>query len=730
MLFDLIRALLAALIVVVAPGWFWAGLLRASEDRAERVVYSAALSMALVPVVALVPVYLLNTGVTLAVASISAPVVLFSGLAAYVRFGPAKGSNEPLILLPASPLSVPTLALLVPAFGLAMGVLVGAVPGEPVLPPITGAVVPGWRVLILVSSLVLAAGLFQLFLSRWAEPQASQGSSADEGAGLPALSFPPLSRRIALPAVLVLVLARGYLGPTLHEWPFIRGVDHYSHAVMANRMMIEGRIEPYLLYPPGFHTMTAMVSRLSGLDPLEIFPVLGPALLLLPALALYALARRLWGFEYGVAAALLSALLGGTYYYFNDAMYPNLVTSQFLMVLALAALAGMYVSPTARGGVLLALLGSSVVLYHQVASLYLAVLLALVGVYFVLPLLFRDRKTGLLLVGSFALLGLLAVVYAWDTYGLGGAVVGLLGRSGESTTGAAVSMAVGTQVPYGISLLIGTMISQPVAWLGLLGALLLVGDGWRRGSLPAALAHATLLAWTLLLFVGSRTAYSGFPQRFGRDLGVPLALLAALALVTVLRSLAPHRQAAAVFVASAAVLLTVGLVGTQVAQSLRWASGPSIQVTITPGIAAAGEWLEDHNTGGNIIVSPHVNQVPSRMMLAMGDYSALQSFEPVQVRNPRDLPPTGPEPLLDVIWVVTHPDSRRTERILQEHDVRYVVLYKEMPDRPTNDFWRLFEAHPDLYRTAFENQDVLIVEPRGQAAGPVSAAPSPGSARV
>jgi hypothetical protein len=118
------------------------------------------------------------------------------------------------------------------------------------------------------------------------------------------------------------------------------------------------------------------------------------------------------------------------------------------------------------------------------------------------------------------------------------------------------------------------------------------------------------------------------------------------------------------------------------------------------------------------------------MMLAMGDYSALQSFEPVQVRNPRDLPPTGPEPLLDVIWVVTHPDSRRTERILQEHDVRYVVLYKEMPDRPTNDFWRLFEAHPDLYRTAFENQDVLIVEPRGQAASPGSAAPSPGSARV
>jgi hypothetical protein len=55
------------------------------------------------------------------------------------------------------------------------------------------------------------------------------------------------------------------------------------------------------------------------------------------------------------------------------------------------------------------------------------------------------------------------------------------------------------------------------------------------------------------------------------------ALLAGLALVTVLRSLAPRRQVAAVFVASAAVLLTVGFVRTQAAQSLKWASGPSIQ---------------------------------------------------------------------------------------------------------------------------------------------------------
>jgi hypothetical protein len=100
------------------------------------------------------------------------------------------------------------------------------------------------------------------------------------------------------------------------------------------------------------------------------------------------------------------------------------------------------------------------------------------------------------------------------------------------------------------------------------------------------------------------------------------------------------------------------------------------------------------------------------MMLAMGGYSALQSFTAWQLDNPRDLPPTGPEPLQDVLWVMTHPGGERTDQLLRKHDVRYVVLYKDMPDRPTVDYWREFKAWPNLYRTAFENEDVLIVTRR------------------
>jgi hypothetical protein len=224
----------------------------------------------------------------------------------------------------------------------------------------------GTGVLIAIALMVFFAGAVHLIEPR--QQPAPQVDPRERLAGsrrLPAV----LARHLLLPAVLALTLLRGYLGPVLHDWPFIRGVDHYSHAVMAELMMNEGEIEPYLIYPPGFHAMTAEICRLTGLEPLEVFPVVAPTLLLLPALACYALARRVWGWEYGVVAALLSGLiLGGTYYYYNDAMYPNLVTSQFLMVVAVAALIGLYASPSVRGGLLLALLGSCCVRWRSWGS--------------------------------------------------------------------------------------------------------------------------------------------------------------------------------------------------------------------------------------------------------------------------------------------------------------------------------------------------------------------------
>jgi hypothetical protein len=349
---DLLQALPAAFLIGVMPGWFWTRCLLASGDRAEQLAYTVALSLTLVPTFALAQTYLFTTGVTFAVTVVSVALVFLAGLAAYLLFGPAKGPEEPLSI-PPSPPGLPTLAPLAAALALALVMFLGIASGE-------------W-LMIPIAVLVLAAGV-----AYWSTLKGRDAPPAGLGRSIPAAG-----RYALLSLVLLLVLARGYLGPIVNGWSYPRGVDRYEHAVMAGMMMREGSSESFMLYPPGFHLLTAMISRLSGFGPLEVFPILAPTLPLMCALACYALAKRLWGWEYGVAAALTSGLLlGGTYLHFEEARYPNFIGEYFLIVLAVAALVGMYASSSARAGLLLALLGSSTVLYHQIAGYSLAVLLA------------------------------------------------------------------------------------------------------------------------------------------------------------------------------------------------------------------------------------------------------------------------------------------------------------------------------------------------------------------
>src|SRR5215211_1333517 len=528
-LIELTRALLAAAVVALLPGWFWSRVLLSGggSDFYERLTYSIALSMALVPAIALIPTRLLGMGVSLSVSLVCAGVVFFSGLGVYVLVGSAKeATTEEVVGSAPKKLSTLTLGLLTVGFGMGLGVLAG--------------VVPGVTAEILVALLVLLGGISYLLVPGRTTPQASERSAEPWGS-----TVAPAVRYAALSAVLVLALLRGYLGPILHGWPYPRGVDRYEHAVMTSMTLSEGTTESFMLYPPGFHIITAMICRLSSLEPLELFPALAPLLLLLPALALYVLAGRMWGWHYGVAAALFSILLGGTYLHFAEARYPNFIGTQFLMVVAVAALVGVYAQPSIRSGLLLALLGSSVVLHHQIASYSLAVLLAVVGILFVPYLLIRDRRRGVVLLWSLALLGLLSVIYAWDTYDLPRLVAGLLGESEPGRGGEAVAMAIGTKPAYDLGHLLATT-SRPVVWLGLLGVVLVAGELLRgRVRVPQSLAYLTLIFWVVLLFVGSRTPLSGFPDRFERDLCVPLAVFGAFGLLAIVRSLGERKQVAA-----------------------------------------------------------------------------------------------------------------------------------------------------------------------------------------
>ncbi len=111
------------------------------------------------------------------------------------------------------------------------------------------------------------------------------------------------------------------------------------------------------------------------------------------------------------------------------------------------------------------------------------------------------------------------------------------------------------------------------------------------------------------------------------------------------------------------------------------------------------------------MVSPHLwNQVPSRMMLAMGDYSALQPFDEGRLRVPGDLPPSGPEPPRDVLWALRNPGTSAPARSSENTTSDTSCSARTSPAGPVR-YWRLFQPYPNLCQIASPNRDVVLLEP-------------------
>ncbi len=845
MIAHLVRAMLAALAASVLPGYYWAAVVRRTGGPGERLAYSAVLSMGSVPAIALALSWILGTGVTLVVAIASVLIVFASGALALRLIGPAAGPARPALPAPRPIRDVRVLALIIVATGLAAA----AAASWPI---------PGW-LLIATLAVAAAAGLLATAGRRRqraaAGPAQSPHPPADAGPAQhpepPAATGRRWGLRRAWPewslaVILALTAIRTYAGVAWHDWPNLRGQDMFSHAVMTEQMLAHGNYESYLIYPPGLSTMSAVICRLCGLPPLAMFAVVAPALLVLTTLAAYALATRLWGRSFGVAAAALSGLvLIGPYVSFSGGLYPDLLAAFFFMVMTVAALVTFFQSPTIRSGLLVTVSGGAVVLYHSVGTEYLAVLLAVTALA-CLPYLFLrgpvGRDLGRALIIAMAAVGFLSLAYAWRTYGLGE----LTGRG--ATTRDQVGLDVGSQ-PVLRAADVLNWVGSPIVWLGVFGFAALIVLVIRQVRQPGQLASAlTVLIWAATMYAGSRLAIDGFPQRYERDVGAPLSILAAFGLVLVLQSLlqlwrarrraavpagaglpvrpvadaglavaspaqpepagaelagaglahaelahadlasaepasagsasagsggsagsvltgapeatataaqdsaadgstaastapgsgqaggyqadgtagsgdtpahpavsgpAPARSArtrwalARPVLAVAAAVAVLAACAVQVGNNIHYDLQPSREV-VPPGVAAAGTWLRQHNTGGTIISTPNLNRgVTNRAVLAMGGYTGLQSYPLAKIIHPRSLPTAGRQPLLDSRMVLLYPASCQSARILAADHVRYIFLY-----RFTNEAnYDAFAATTNWYRPVFANRDVLIYQP-------------------
>ena len=393
--------------------------------------------------------------------------------------------------------------------------------------------------------------------------------------------------------------------------------------------------------------------------------------------------------------------------------------------MGVAALLTLYASPSRRSAALAAVLGASRVLYHSVATLYEALILALAAVTSVPYLLYLRRRTeARTVLAGLAALAVLAIGYGWYTYGVGWPV------AGHSASSAAVSQVLGSQsAPAPLHLF--SALAPPIVWLGVFGLALLVLT-LRHERRPApVLATVTVAAWCLAMYAGSRTAADGFPQRFERDLGAALSVAAALGLGVLLKtawlawqtSRQGERQGKVVPAAVLSLALAVAVVLAIAVPSVRETRSESSPARLLSApVVAAGAWLRDHNSGGTIVATPMNHGITERSVLALGDSRGLMYYSPGEsFTKARSCRRRG----------------QAADRLEGSWSTRAVALRSRPSPVRTSGSWLVprktghdpqadlagFQADPARYRPVFENRSRHHLCPPGPAPAPVLGPP-------
>lgn len=277
-------------------------------------------------------------------------------------------------------------------------------------------------------------------------------------------------------------------------------------------------------YPNAFGYLMSAFALVTGLDVLDSFKILPPALMLASALSTYALARRLFGNYPGILALFVLGILSfQPRQTLNDGTFIEILAAYVLMPVFLLGLYRLLASSDARFVALTGFLGGAVIQYHLMATTQA---IAVSAIFLALLLLFRKdlfgrglAKRTLVASGLALILGLpysyrYAMIYATM----------ILGRLGLLPTSEHEARFPSLVFPSEFDKRLGHTFFH-LAVLSV--AVFIVRHLLKRKPKAETLIMAS---WIAFLLLGSLTHVFLTPERFLRNLALPLSMVIALTL--------------------------------------------------------------------------------------------------------------------------------------------------------------------------------------------------------
>jgi len=314
-----------------------------------------------------------------------------------------------------------------------------------------------------------------------------------------------------------------YLPFGVYKYLVPPGDDAVSHYNIIHRILQGGY---YSSYPTLFHRLIIIFSQIAHVDIMTALRLVTPALVVLPAIAVYFFAKK----HFGLIPALFCALLllwTGNYPLtsFADGNYPNILAAGFFLPLALMELVTALRRNSLPAYLTALALALLVVMTHHLTI----VLMLLIVIPYLVVLAVWNRFERLvpnlkiaLLVCFLSFVVIAGLIWLLPTRAMFEESWKHFVSTGSFYSESGITI-LADYVEY------PAQIGSLIFYGGLLGTfvlILLLGRSKESVNKPAILL---ILTWLTVTFIASRLTFLGLPGRFLREMGIPLALSLGLA---------------------------------------------------------------------------------------------------------------------------------------------------------------------------------------------------------
>jgi hypothetical protein len=388
---------------------------------------------------------------------------------------------------------------------------------------------------------------------------------------------------------LALLIFLQYFGLIFYHYPVPPGHDAAMHWIMS-QPFFRGEVDlwSYLKngdYPPGFPILISAMAHLFKTDTLQTMLWFAPAIIIVAALTIFLLTKKLFGRK----AALLSFLLYSfattiNIQQLNDGGYPNLITAQILLPLLLFLILSLFDRIKTIYKIIIALLVLIIFLLvpftHHLTTLYLIAILIILIPSIIIYFWIVKKWSAVKGIYILLVLTALAIISACCIARLPifSSALGLIKSAVQFYDSFPFIKIIGHLDPEAVipHKSLPGYISYPIFFFGVLGIFALPIT-YRKKNKQIFLAIVTISIWALVLLAGSRLGFLSNPDRLARDSVYPLSILAGGFLIILLNFLSQKNRVLFILAIAATLVLVSIPLKRRVTNALKYE--PMVRIT-------------------------------------------------------------------------------------------------------------------------------------------------------